>query len=618
MRAARAGDPGAESSGGGLAFKRTVVMEPEIGRRSITFTLCSRPFTSSSPTTLMSGVIGHTAGSPFASKLGTNYCPTPDDTIEIKALLREPLLQMKRLDTKIAELQQALNKLIGERESLKTHVQAYKALLSPVRRMPADIMQEIFLMCLPTHRNCVMDARETPLLLGRICGAWRTLSLGTPRLWANLHIVDRGEPPRQEGSEPASDSEYAPWPMALQEPRAALVADAVRAWLERAGRCPLSISMQYDLEFGHSPSQSIAQTIFSLASRWQHIRFAATAPAFQELVQLNAADVPELQSVALQCHEVGWDSPGFAWNSLSFLAGAKVQTVAVSGTGLVVPQLPLEWTRLTTLSNLPDRYFAGMRRDSRVTVDAALLTMSRCPRLHSLSFELTTLPVAGELDFVDHHRLQSLHLTGDGQTSASLLDRISVPQLKDFTLRTDWIDPWGNPHAGGHRDSFPEPSLVRFLATLPLLKSLSLTTGPIGSSSLKKILHHLPHSLQHLHINADKGHASRYYAASQGDFLASLAMMPGSTIALPILRDFDIAIAGEELIADDTLLQFITARASTLKRVKINFPRRMEFDIRDALSPLIENGFDFSVTYSPPKIHKYSPWTGLPDAPEIV
>ncbi|KAJ7634616.1 hypothetical protein FB45DRAFT_470590 [Roridomyces roridus] len=137
--------------------------------------------------------------SPFTSKLGTNYCPTAEDAVEIQAFLAQPLRQMECLDRKIAELQHALNKLLEEREGLGSIVQSHEALLSPIRRMPADMMQEIFLACLPTHRNCVMDAREAPLLLGRICSAWRALSLATPRLWASLHIVDRGEPPQRTG-----------------------------------------------------------------------------------------------------------------------------------------------------------------------------------------------------------------------------------------------------------------------------------------------------------------------------------------------------------------------------------------------------------------------------------
>ncbi|KAJ7634642.1 hypothetical protein FB45DRAFT_470961 [Roridomyces roridus] len=548
--------------------------------------------------------------SPFTSKLGTNYCPTVDETIAIKTLLIEPLLQMKRLDTKIAELQQALSKLLEKREGLQTYVQAHEALLSPIRRMPADVVQEIFKACLPTHRNCVMDASEAPLLLGRVCSAWRTLSLATPRLWASLHIVDPGEPPRPKESEPV-------WPVAPQEPRAALVEDVVWTWLERAGHCPLSISLQYDIELGYMPSHSIIQTIFSLASRWQHIRFAATDPAFQELVQLSAADVPELQSVELQYNQVGWGSSGFAWDTLSFLAGATIKVVVVNGAGSDLPQLPIEWTRLTLLSNLPfpdeDLIRTGDR--SRLKIEAGLLAMSRCVQLRSLSFALadyfSDISDLGELPFVDHHLLQTLHLSGYGNTLSAFLQRIGVPQLKDLTLR-EMRDSWGN----ARRDSFPEPSLIRFLANLTLLESLSLTTSCISLSSLTQILLHLPRTLQHLHIDADKARTSSYYVAdSPVDFLASL-VLPGLTIPLPLLRDFDIAVAGEEGMTDETLLQFITTRATTLKRVKINFERAMDLDIREALSPLIENGLDFAVTYTPPKIQKYSPWTGLPDGPK--
>ncbi|KAJ7634615.1 hypothetical protein FB45DRAFT_470428 [Roridomyces roridus] len=148
-----------------------------------------------------------------------------------------------------------------------------------------------------------------------------------------------------------------------------------------------------------------------------------------------------------------------------------------------------------------------MPQEPRATIDAALLTMSRCTRLRSLSFDLTKLPIAGELGFVDHRRLQSLHLSGGPGTTASLLERISVPQLKDFTLRNK--DPW-NPASEPEPDS--ESSLVRFLGRLPLLESLSLTTGPFSLSSVQEILLHLPPSLQHFYSHAPK---SPWYHADQ-------------------------------------------------------------------------------------------------------
>ncbi|KAJ7140962.1 hypothetical protein C8R44DRAFT_658746, partial [Mycena epipterygia] len=128
--------------------------------------------------------------SPFASKLGTNFCPEDREIVEIKSLLVEPILRLQRLDDEIADMQKAIDKLTEDRDNLGAYVEAHKALISPVRRLTFDVIQEIFVACLSMHRNCVMSAREAPVLLGRICSSWRAISLSTPRLWARPHIVE--------------------------------------------------------------------------------------------------------------------------------------------------------------------------------------------------------------------------------------------------------------------------------------------------------------------------------------------------------------------------------------------------------------------------------------------
>ncbi|KAJ7689558.1 hypothetical protein B0H17DRAFT_867202, partial [Mycena rosella] len=122
--------------------------------------------------------------SPFTSKLDTNYCPRDDEIAEIQDLLAEPTLRLQpHLHGEIADLQKAIDKFSAERARLSDYVDAHRALISPVRRLPFDIIQEIFTACLPTHRNCVMSAREALIVLGRICSGWRAISLATPCLW---------------------------------------------------------------------------------------------------------------------------------------------------------------------------------------------------------------------------------------------------------------------------------------------------------------------------------------------------------------------------------------------------------------------------------------------------
>ncbi|KAJ7892597.1 hypothetical protein B0H13DRAFT_1478966, partial [Mycena leptocephala] len=107
----------------------------------------------------------------------------------------------------------------AQRDHLKDYVDSHEALLSPARQLPHDVVQEIFLTCLPSHRNAVMSPSEAPLLLGPVCYGWRAIVLSTPILWSSLHIHLN---------------------FVLYSPQRI---SAVAEWLARAGACPLSLSV---------------------------------------------------------------------------------------------------------------------------------------------------------------------------------------------------------------------------------------------------------------------------------------------------------------------------------------------------------------------------------------
>ncbi|KAJ7769910.1 hypothetical protein B0H16DRAFT_1307084 [Mycena metata] len=165
--------------------------------------------------------------SPFSAKLGTNYSPEDEEISEIRAFLVEPTLRLNRLDDKIAELEQAIQKLKEERDDFRAFVDAHKALVSPVRRLPIDLIQEIFVACLPTNRNSAMSAFDAPLLLGRICSSWRTISLSTPRLWTTLHVVNPSVSLKEVDATQFAEI-------------VALRLAAAKMWLERSNPYPLS------------------------------------------------------------------------------------------------------------------------------------------------------------------------------------------------------------------------------------------------------------------------------------------------------------------------------------------------------------------------------------------
>ncbi|KAJ7752379.1 hypothetical protein B0H16DRAFT_1257575, partial [Mycena metata] len=108
------------------------------------------------------------------------YAP-PDDQIQVIRAHLAPHVE------RLASLKALIHDPSVQRDELMEYINLHTALISPVQRLPQDILQEIFLACLPTDRNTVMSVSEAPLLLGRICSGWRDIVLATPALWASLH-----------------------------------------------------------------------------------------------------------------------------------------------------------------------------------------------------------------------------------------------------------------------------------------------------------------------------------------------------------------------------------------------------------------------------------------------
>ncbi|KAF8214973.1 hypothetical protein K438DRAFT_1562116, partial [Mycena galopus ATCC 62051] len=128
------------------------------------------------------------ANSPFANRLHTNYVPSEPEILEIRVLLMDPAEELARVEAQIKEMEIALDQLKEQRATLRVPIDAHKALISPMRCIPQDILVEIFLACLPTEHNACIDSAEAPLVLGRICRHWRSVAYSTPMLWRSIHI----------------------------------------------------------------------------------------------------------------------------------------------------------------------------------------------------------------------------------------------------------------------------------------------------------------------------------------------------------------------------------------------------------------------------------------------
>ncbi|KAJ7466946.1 hypothetical protein FB451DRAFT_1259602 [Mycena latifolia] len=547
--------------------------------------------------------------SPFASKLGTNYCPEDEEVTEIKSLLVDPSLQLERLDDEIADMQKAIDKLKEQRDSLAVYVEGHKALISPVRRLPLDIVQAIFMACIPTHRNCVMSAREAPVLLGRICSSWRMISLSTPRLgWSTS--------------------------TALYEEKFAQRLETTKTWLGRSGQCPLSISLEGARHSATSTtlhnSSFFIQALIPFAPRWRHIQFTTlpiTLQTRQTLFQLADVDVPMLESLALHQGSGLVRDDRLEWALFGMLHGPRISSFSMTGGNFTLPELPLRWDRLTSLSILHSDVGQYRGNGIKLTSEAALQIISRCPRLRSCKLKLldpyNPTPEISALPIVEHSFLQEFELYCvdiAASTFSLLLGHLSLPQLRDFNLRCD-SQAWG-----GHKEADDAISpLAHFLASSIHLKSFETGTETFSKSSMVAIFRSLPLTVQRLHIRGaskdfQEGWAAPEWSSLDDEILALLTPAPTVTACCPALRELHIKFARN--ISDTGLLDFITSRMalgprSTLQRVQAMFSRQMQRDILPELQPFTETGLRLSITHHPTKIQpQFSPWRGLADGIE--
>ncbi|KAJ7864202.1 hypothetical protein B0H13DRAFT_1637799, partial [Mycena leptocephala] len=68
--------------------------------------------------------------------------------------------------------------------------------LSPIQRMPPELLEELFILCRNNslksdepYPRSILNTREAPMVLAHVSSSWRTISLGTPALWDFVSLI---------------------------------------------------------------------------------------------------------------------------------------------------------------------------------------------------------------------------------------------------------------------------------------------------------------------------------------------------------------------------------------------------------------------------------------------
>ena len=100
----------------------------------------------------------------------------------IHACMQEHDLKVSQLDKLLDTIEKARELVISRRAEHASLANAYRNVLSPLRNFPAELLEQIFLLCVRSV-NDTLSPDNPPWVFGKVCRRWRSVALSSSRLW---------------------------------------------------------------------------------------------------------------------------------------------------------------------------------------------------------------------------------------------------------------------------------------------------------------------------------------------------------------------------------------------------------------------------------------------------
>ena len=277
---------------------------------------------------------------------------------------------------------------------------------SPIFLMPIEILQEIFILCLPKppsfrsqlSSRLLGKPSSAPLLLCQICELWRQCAISLPDLWASLDVyVFMGKP----------------------QPSLGLTA----LWLARSGTLPLSLGLyQQDESSDNCVSAGELLDIYTrYIHRWSNIQFNLSGTRYNRHLTSQQLSAPMLKHFGMQIsYRVREDEENELFRifddvpRLSNLFVSKIPNLSMSG----VSTIPIPWSQLVSL-----------KLDHVPSVGTALHILQKSQNLTDCAIKVDSIFGPLPRDPVYHHHLTSLTLNIGHEQASTFLEYVALPRL---------------------------------------------------------------------------------------------------------------------------------------------------------------------------------------------
>ncbi|KAK7460518.1 hypothetical protein VKT23_009238 [Stygiomarasmius scandens] len=410
-------------------------------------------------------------------------------TVQLSSQVSASLLdRLKREKKRASALKKDSTASTTQIDECKRLIANILNLLSPIRRLPPEILSEIFVQYIhgrkswPEFRTRSTIKRKKQqfyddlppvVFLSQVCVSWRETIVAMPSLWSDISFSIHKRLPSTQ---------------------------TVAEWFNRSRTLPLDITIK---DFRRSPYTNLfflTDTLTPFCSRWRSLEFNVDYMLLKFLLDVDPLVLPLLERVSLL--------PGSITNFGRFLALENAHrlthfdlTVPTSACSFQ-PEISLPCSRIThlALNGIPQHPSTVHRFiESFISLQSLTLLLSDFPRGWTTTqiFELPSL--------------RMLHIEFSGNLgSPQFLDALKLPALKKLSIKHPYnleviraqFDPDGDDHSS--YEMYPFDRLFARVKPCNPLLNLHTRSGfelthlaldgivSIGSSGLLKFLEVTP------------------------------------------------------------------------------------------------------------------------------
>ncbi|KAL1662191.1 hypothetical protein GGF50DRAFT_59507 [Schizophyllum commune] len=352
------------------------------------------------------------------------HIPTQHEKSELERKSKSDVASLVVYDDAILHLQQVLDRLNTDRQTLQDSMDSKRAMLGPIRRLPDEILAEIIsfsiLGTFSRHPDSTYIAHH-PVL--QVCRHWRDLGIATPHIWSKITLFPRV---------------YDWWDTILRLCLVRSKAHSLQVYLSSDSTAPSNPARKSKYRWRRSLYEDEVDAIDILlkqSARWKCARLGDVILSDDGLFEEKPLELPLLTSLYLE--KPDWfpsyskKLPGKLFFDAPALKYARIEDHKFKN-------LYLRWGQLTRLHIVI--------RDMQEDADHLLSALRQCELLYSLTFGARLAGITDTTPPVVLPLLRELILKQDGQT---ILSALRAPALREIAFR---------PHDCNYGDEgVPEP-----------------------------------------------------------------------------------------------------------------------------------------------------------------